>query len=274
MVRHVSGNSYPKNSTELPANSSRFFNSKEEAVLQPLGKMQLEIRELEEYTNRKQSHYITNANYDQSLIKFDSLYCTDSPLLLEHSFKVIMGVIGKLNRQNLHIFDIGCGQGELVMKLRNHGFNAFGYDPVLREPSAFLYATFFGENEIIRGNGNNLYILRCVLPHLEKPIEFIDGIFDKDPEAMIYIEWQSPDYIINSKAFYMVMHDHVNYFSLSTFLNYQTESFGQFGEWEYVLIRSTQRRPARRFGERTQDLDKKLERRGGGRIAARLNNDF
>lgn len=73
MVRHVSGNSYPKNLTELPANSSRFLNSKEEAVLQPLGEMQLEIRELEEYTNRKQSHYITNTNYDQSLIKIDSL---------------------------------------------------------------------------------------------------------------------------------------------------------------------------------------------------------
>jgi hypothetical protein len=84
--------------------------------------------------------------------------------------------------------------------------------------------------------------MRCVLPHIQSPWKFLNQIFLSAPQAMVLIEFQRIEWILEQQIWYQVSHDHVNLFSLNDFnKRYKVFDSGTFsnGEWGWVLIGQT-----------------------------------
>jgi len=147
----------------------------------------------------------------------------------------LIPAMGKMHE----VIDIGCGQGEFVKKLRKIKVNALGFDPVLRKPTDFLYRQYFDPAVNHFDHPNIIFVFRCVLPHIQNPFDYLNELFEVNPNAKVYIEFQDTDYLTDNTIWSQIHHDHVNYFNIDSFDKYyDITSKGYFsnGEWAYVLI--------------------------------------
>lgn len=215
----------------VPANSSRYFSTATIAKSQSTATINL-ATELENLS-------VFNSEFNSKLIHYDSSYCTTVSSLTSSKvlptltyFKV--EVLPYLKNNPL-IIDIGCGQGDFANELLKNGFYVLGFDPALKVESANLLARYWSSEEIPA----DLYVMRCVLPHIEDPWNFIEEIKNSSPNCLILIEFQMLDWILKNNIWYNISHDHVNLFSAEDFeKRYKVINKGQFsnGEWGWVLI--------------------------------------
>ncbi len=217
-----------------PANSSRFFDDHNEAVAENLGNIHLVWdSELE---------IVVNQMFSPDLVRYDSKYCTSvSSIGSEYKIPTLdyIDKVLELTDKNPTIIDIGCGQGEFVFALRDKGLNAFGFDPVLRKQSTFLESKYWDSSDLI----GDIYVMRCVLPHIQNPWSFLAQISASAPNAVVLIEFQRLEWILENRIWYQISHDHVNLFSISDFeKRYTVLDSGTFaqGEWGWVLINPSQ----------------------------------
>jgi hypothetical protein len=223
----------------VPANSSRFFRNYSEGVNQALGKIHLVWNQEDEI--------VVNYEYDVNLIKYDSQYCT-SVSAIGHKYSIptlaYFEQVLQFVKKSPLVIDIGCGQGEFVFKLRSRGIDAFGFDPVVRSISPFLHSKYWETSE----KAGDLYVMRCVLPHIQNPWQFLGQIAECNPEALVLIEFQRMEWILEHQIWYQVSHDHVNLFSINDFhKRYKVVDWGTFsnGEWGWVLINPSDSRKTR-----------------------------
>jgi SAM-dependent methyltransferase len=152
---------------EVPANSSRFFDVHSEAISERLGKIHLVWDDACEI--------VCNEEFSSDLVKYDSKYCT-SVSSIGSTYKILtlsyFDQVLSLTRQQPLVIDVGCGQGEFVSALRSKGINAVGFDPVLRTSDQYLIPKLWEPSDLI----GDLYVLRCVLPHIQNPL----GIYCTD----------------------------------------------------------------------------------------------
>ena len=137
------------------------------------------------------------------------------------------------------IIDIGCGQGEFVKKLREIKLNAIGFDPAVREPTIFLYREYFEPLVHHFDHPSTIFVFRCVLPHIQNPFHFLNKIFELNPDAKVYIEFQDTDFLTDNTIWSQIHHDHVNYFCVDSFDSYfdiVNKGYFSNGEWAFVLI--------------------------------------
>jgi hypothetical protein len=216
---------------DVPANASRFLEDRSEAIEAPTGKIQLAI----------QDGLLFNRAFDQNLIVYDEQYCTTvSTLNANYTLPILSYFDSVLDLFDFspRIIDIGCGQGELVRILRNRGFETLGFDPVSRTESEFITKSLWTPTDA----EGDLFILRCVLPHISSPWDFLDNLFLANPEARVLIEYQRIEWSIQERVWYQLNHDHVNLFRLENFKNrFNVLRTGEFSnsEWQWVLIEST-----------------------------------
>lgn len=78
--------------------------------------------------------------------------------------------------------------------------------------------------------------MRCVLPHIPNYGDFLCNLFNIFPKALVYIEYQGLEKIINESRWYMFMHDHCNYFTQQSFKSWECLDAGEFNEWNWVLL--------------------------------------
>ena len=212
----------------MPANASRYFDSFELAMQQPIGKIQITYDEVE--------NYYYNSQFDSSLNLYDSYYYTKDSFQLVNSINIFYSLIKKFNL--LNIIDIGCGQGEYVQSLNKLNINAIGYDPTLREPDYNLRKEYFNPEEI-EEKSEKTFIMRCVLPHIANPFMYITSLFSRSPKSKVYIEFQRLEWILENKDWNSISHEHVNLFMIKDFEErYNIIESGIFseGEWGYVLF--------------------------------------
>ncbi len=212
----------------VPANCSRYFRKKQDAENQPIAIINLEVD--------VSKMFVTNSMFDESLINLDLQYCTTNSFQLENSINNFEKVL--LNCDVNQVVDIGCGQGEFVERLRSRNLSAIGFDPVLKKENSYLLKRLFIPSKEKLGL-NNIFVMRCVLPHLKDPFAFLEEIFFLDSQAMIYIEYQNLEWIVGEQVWQQISHDHINYFSIESFdCNFHVISKGVFGngEWSYLLI--------------------------------------
>jgi Methyltransferase domain len=239
-------------SIELPANASRFFDSPDEALAQPTGRVRLAWDSVDPY--------LYNDAFDESLVAYDDSYCTtvvdiEQRTQVPTSNYIFEQVMPFLDSPN--VIDIGCGQGEFVSVLRARAIRAVGFDPVLRAPTHSLNKRNWSSGE----EAADLYVMRCVLPHIPSPWGFLDTIGESAPDALILIEFQRIEWILDQDVWFQISHDHVNLFSIDDFLaRYDVPAWGTFsnGEWGWVLIQASSRRVAEladcSYLERLSDL--------------------
>ena len=219
---------------EVPANASRYFDSFEQALQQPIGKVKITYDDVE--------NYYYNSQFDSSLNLHDSFYYTRDSFQLTNSINTFYPLVKKYNL--LNIIDIGCGQGEYVQKLSKLNINATGYDPTLKKSTANLKNEYFYPEKIEEEN-EKTFIMRCVLPHIANPFEYINSIFLRSPKSKIYIEFQRLEWIFENKSWVSISHDHVNLFTINDFEDkYNIIESGIFarGEWGFVLFSRTEER--------------------------------
>ena len=229
----------------VPGNASRFFRTREEALEQPDGEVHL--------VSDSEDPFIRNASFDASLIRHDQSYCTsvvdlDQVVQLPTSSYFIDRVAPHLHGRR-RVVDIGCGQGEFVELLRRSGVAAVGYDPVLRCESPHLHRRYWSPDELPA----ELYVMRCVLPHIPDPWAFLDELAAANPRCLALVEFQRAEWILENRVWYQVSHDHVNIFRAQDLADrYEVVDQGTFsgGEWAWVLIRPGRRLgPGRRHGD-------------------------
>lgn len=218
-------------SVEVPGNVSRYFKSPGEARRQPLGKIV--------WAWDSKDPLLFNKAFNPNLVKHDMDYCTTSVdtdgrtcLPTQEYFNA---AIAPLINDCRSIIDIGCGQGEFVNWLRSNGWRATGYDPVLRRTGPHLIRRYWTPEEMV----GDLYIMRCVLPHIARPWEFLDLLAETNDKALVLVEFQRLEYILEESLWFQFSHDHVNQFQLPDFSDrFSVIAHGQFAgsEWEWVLL--------------------------------------
>jgi hypothetical protein len=237
--------------TRVPANSSRFFVDKHTALSQPMADVDLIYDEL--------NHIVVNRKFDLSSIIYDDMYCTSVSNILgriqlptTEYFSEIM----QLMETDIKVVDIGCGQGEFVEYLQKAGIRAKGYDPALTVENESLVKDYWSEEF----DPADLYVMRCVLPHIPNPWEFIRRIFHVNPKARVLVEFQDLDWILDNRIWWQISHDHVNVFAKRDFeAPFVVISSGNFakGEWSWVLIENKMREDKSNSEE--FNIDQRLE---------------
>lgn len=212
----------------VPSNCSRYFEKKQDAEDQPIAIINLDLDASE--------MFVINTMFNESLIIQDLQYCTTNRFQLNNSVKNFEKVVMKQSINK--VVDVGCGQGEFVGHLRRKNIPAIGFDPVLRNENSYLAKRVLKPLEENLGS-NNIFTMRCVLPHLKNPFAFLEEIFFSDSQAIVYIEYQNLEWVIREQMWQQISHDHVNYFSIESFdCHFNVISRGVFGngEWSFVLI--------------------------------------
>ena len=234
----------------VPANSTRYFNNRDEALAEPFGLLHLEV-----LNSTHTQRYLINSFYDQQKIKYDELYNTESQFHVEDSWKNIKSIFQGLSDsfRKIQVIEIGCGQGEIITRLNSFGIRSIGFDPVLTDSNDHLLKQYF-TGESLRNSKNydhktqHVFVLRCVLPHISSPMTFIDDLFEEFPSCFIYIEFQNLNEILKSQSWYSFMHDHVNYFTQDSFSDYNILLSGEFAAQSWVLISNQkQTKDSRKF---------------------------
>jgi hypothetical protein len=216
-------------SLTVPANPSRYFNNRVEAMGQPSGVVTIEWNVVDGYFH--------NTSFDEKLIFHDENYCTTDSFHIQNSLQVFLDLQKKHSVND--VTDIGCGQGEFVKSLAILGFNAIGYDPVLKKQEESLKREYFNPIIHTKPNKREVYVLRCVLPHIANPWDFVDCISSVNPLALFYVEFQRLEWILENKVWPQISHDHVNLFSILDFQRrYRILESGSYsaGEWGYALF--------------------------------------
>jgi hypothetical protein len=248
---------------EVPGNVSRLFKSSHEALIQKTARVDL--------VQDEGGGLIFNRLYDSSLISHDLNYCTSDSLHLLES----MSVLEKLQRfiealKEPKIVDIGCGQGEYVNELRAREILAYGFDPVLRSDSEYLYPKYFEQSDIAEFlNSSVIFTMRCVLPHINNPWEFLDLLLDSElgaPSRFAYIEYQQTEWIVGKGIWQQISHDHVNLFTYADFAqNYNVIETGEFaeGEWRWILVSKLNNQSPQKFDTKISisDINSLMEKR-------------
>jgi len=214
----------------VPGNSSRYFQDRASAQQQARGRLGLAV---------SSDGHIFNPLHRPELIRYDLSYRTTSCNLAGGGWLPTMSyfseVLSHLESTNPTICDIGCGQGELVVALRERGLDACGFDPVLREPTAHLRAEYWTATN--PAGDADLLVMRCVLPHIPEPWAFLSSLATR--RRHVLVEFQRIEWLVDNGVWYGLNHDHVNYFTLSDFERQATVvtsgTFAQ-GEWAWVLL--------------------------------------
>ncbi len=181
--------------------------------------------------------YYYNTTFDEKLIFHDENYCTIDSFHIQNSLQIFVDLQKRFSFVN--VTDIGYGQGEFVKPLAKLGVNAFGYDPVLKKPEDNLSREYFNPLSHTKSDTQDVYVLRCVLPHISNPWAFIDSILEINSHARFYVEFQRLEWILENKVWQQISHDHVNLFSILDFQgHYRILECGSYssGECGYVLF--------------------------------------
>lgn len=241
----------------VPANSSRFMRSPGEAIRQPVASVELAWRE--------DDPYLYNRAFEPRKISFDGSYCTSVVDLggvtqvptMDYFAREVLPHVDPRPR----VLDIGCGQGEFVTMVRMLGVDAVGFDPALRIPSPFLHKRYWTPAD----QHADLFVMRCVLPHIQQPWEFIQRVGEANPGALMLIEFQRLEWITSEGIWYQLSHDHVNVFAAGDFrARFDVVADGTFanGEWAWVLVRAdSYREPQSQTCVVADDVSALLKRR-------------
>jgi hypothetical protein len=213
-----------------PGTAARLFETRELAQGQPIGNISLVFDE--------NSFLICNEDFKEDLIIYDTHYLSTVQNLASNHLPPTLEYFDKLISTTFSfqptITDIGCGQGEFVKAIEHKGFEALGFDTALRCPGANLFNVKWEPGM----SKSDLFVMRCVLPHIPNPFQFLDELFLHHPKSKVLVEYQSLEWLFEKSSWNQLSHDHVNIFTINSFKDYSILASGKFssGEWEFVLL--------------------------------------
>jgi SAM-dependent methyltransferase len=162
------------------------------------------------------SGIIHNASFDPKIIDYDESYQNEQA----HSkvFKNHINEVTEIVRNHfdsLRLLEVGCGKAYFLEHLLKQGFDILGVDPAYEGENPRVSKSHFDASLGLRGDA---IILRHVLEHVPRPIDFLDSIRQANGGGgKIYIEVPCFDWISEQHAWFDIFYEHVNYFRLADF---------------------------------------------------------
>lgn len=212
---------------------NKLFSSRAEALAAPSASLEL---------IQDETGLVFNRCFDPALAIYDDSYQNDQGYSLqfqEHLDEVSDLCCKYLASKDNLVVDVGCGKGGFVELLRRKGVEAVGYDNAYQGSSPYIRKSFFNIDSHEKGD---LLTLRHVLEHISSPWQFLDGIAAANgSQGLLYIEVPDLEWILESRAYFDLFHEHVNYFRADDFSRrfgegvvFQSRSFG--GQYLSVVI--------------------------------------
>ncbi|MCI5136866.1 MAG: methyltransferase domain-containing protein [Candidatus Electrothrix sp. AR1] len=242
------------------------YDTADEAINCPRGEIKL-VEDL-------QTGLVFNAAFKAELMDYDDHYQNEqavSPRFQQHLYTVAGLIEEAVGRRSL--VEIGCGKGFFLELLSDKGFDVTGFDPTYEGTNSKIQRKYFASGVIDQAQG---LILRHVLEHIEKPVEFLEQLrLANGGKGKIYIEVPCFDWICEHRAWFDIFYEHVNYFRISDFRRFFGEVidsgrlFG--GQYLYVVAElASLRKPQIDANDRVVFPDGFLETLGGNMPKQRI----
>ena len=215
---------------QLPVIQNKMFASAEEARSCPKGDVVL-VQDMV-------SGLVFNAAFDASLLEYDVDYQNEQAHsgVFQSHLQDVMAIIDR-HFQDRSLIEVGCGKGYFLEILKQQGYEVTGIDPAYEGDSPDVVKACF---EPALGIRVDAVVLRHVLEHMMAPVDFLRQVADANGgRGLIYIEVPCFDWICQSRAWFDIYYEHVNYFRLSDFhrmFEHVVESGHIFGgQYLYVV---------------------------------------
>ncbi len=117
------------------------------------------------------------------------------------------------------VYDVGCGKGEFLQMFcaAVPGIYGIGIDPSCEPVER---ANFRLIRDVLKPShfapDTKLVVVRHVLEHIEKPVEFVEMLRTCVPDVPVFVEVPDFDWIIRNRAFWDFCYEHCNYFTLES----------------------------------------------------------
>jgi 2-polyprenyl-3-methyl-5-hydroxy-6-metoxy-1,4-benzoquinol methylase len=200
-------------------------------------------------------HFCENCGHGQlsNIIDPKILYSTDyfhqtsqNPMGMDSNKDLILFVehlIG--NKQFETILDIGCNDLYLLTALKSKSKKLIGIDPFLQNKAEKLsndkltiLPNFIEDVNLkpILEKRDCLILSNHTLEHIENPKEMIKKLFQQADNKTIFVfQFPSLELLIKKIKFFEIFHDHVHYFSLSSFTHMLNELNGELIDYKFNL---------------------------------------
>lgn len=223
--------------TAFPIFQNQVYNSAYEARTCPRGDIRL--------VQDNSSGLIYNAAFRPELMIYDAAYQNEqahSPLFRSHLEEVATLVERNLGTEGL--IEVGCGKAYFLEMLQSRGCSITGCDPTYEGDNPAVQRRNFGDGVTATARG---IVLRHVLEHVQDPVQFLDRLRETNGGGLIYIEVPCLEWILQTRAWFDIFYEHVNYFRLGDFARMfgtvveQGHLFG--GQYLYVVADLATLRP-------------------------------
>jgi hypothetical protein len=193
-----------------------------------------------------------NSEFDEKLVVYDARYDNDvvSRIFEEYCRSLARMLISKFNLYDGDVVDIGCGSGSFLRTLceMSPGIRGVGIDPRCNPTSdqnLTLIRDGFDPN-YFANRKIRLVLLRHVLDHIYKPVNFLSMLRAAIGQAPLFVEVIDLDWIFDHRVFWDFCYEHCNYFTLGTLRSAltlasfevmeQQRSFG--GQYQWSICRT------------------------------------
>lgn len=158
--------------------------------------------------------FVFNAAFDPLVMDYDQEYQNEQNYsqAFKNHLQEVCDYLESENFKDKNIVEIGCGKGYFVELLQKQGFsNVYGFDPAYEGSNPKIIKDYFSSE--YKSLNADLVIMRHVLEHIEKPLEFLNIIQSAcGNSTKILIEVPDFDWIVSNKAFWDIYFEHCNYF--------------------------------------------------------------
>jgi Methyltransferase domain/C-methyltransferase C-terminal domain len=171
--------------------------------------------------------FVFNATFDLGLVPYGSQYENDqskSTRFLTHMRAMASRVRMATSEKPLRVVEVGCGQGQFLSLLLGpkpapHDMAA-GFDPSYvgdGVPGCDIHRTYFSAGSLSALTFQPTAVIsRHVIEHIPTPRDFLNAIraaLNFAPQAKIFIETPSIEWIFEHNAFWDLCYEHCSYFS-------------------------------------------------------------
>lgn len=159
---------------------------------------------------------IYNHAFKPELVRYDNTYQNEQGVssMFRAHLRNVSDIIGKYFQSNT-LIEVGCGKGFFLEHLKVLGFDITGIDPAYEGANTSIIKDYFTPEIGLQADG---IILRHVLEHVQNPVGFLANIHESNGgKGNIYIEVPCFDWICNSKTWFDIFYEHVNYFRINDF---------------------------------------------------------
>ncbi len=204
---------------QVPVHQNMLINDYQMALAVPRGNIELNLC--------LNCSFIYNSAFDFDLMQYHIYYDNNqdcSPFFQSYVKDIIDYLQDDLHLQNQTIIEVGCGQGTFLKTfIETAGGTGYGFDPAYKGPKTTANAkiTFIQDyyGPKYKGISADLIICRHVIEHIEKPLDLLTqicGALKNSPQAVVFLETPSVEWILKNTIIYDFFYEHCSYFNMTS----------------------------------------------------------